>query len=377
MKLNRVSLVVTAVAALLGASGVLLIATAPRTQVSEAAIDASVEDYLHVAGLRLGATPTRDRIEVPGVIQPIRRVALAAEVSGRLSAVGAAEHSVVAAGQMILQLDQALPQAAVDRSQAAVLRTRSTHRLAELDLERQRSLFDRGVSSQAELDRAVSQERATLGALREAEATLVEAEELLAKSTIRAPFDGVLTNFDLEVGDRVDVGSPIGEVLDLGQVEIEIGVTDREIVALQPGDAATFEIGAFPNRVFAGRVRAIGSALDATTRKFPVEVVADNPEGVLLPGMVARVACEIGDERAVLRLPRQATTEEFGLSYVFVLVPEDDHLVVRRRRVALRPVAFRPAEVEVAGGLEAGEWIVAANLRDVSDGLRVVLEEPR
>lgn len=379
MKLNRVSLAFIGCAVALTAGGVLLMVTTPRTPVSEAAVDESAQtaSYLRVPGLEVRARSTRERIEVPGVIQPIRHVLLAAEVAGRIAAIGAREHTAVNEGQMIVQLDQSLPKAAVKRAEAAVLRTRSAHRLAELDLERQENLFKRGVSSQAELDRAVSQEHATLGALREAEATLIEAEELLTKSTIRAPFAGVLANFDLEVGDRLETGGRVGEILDLSQVEIEIGVTDREIVALKPGDAATLEVGVFPNRRFEGRVRSIGSALDAEMRKFPVEVVADNPAGVLLPGMVARVACEIGDERQVIRIPRQATIEEFGLNYVFVLDPEENHRVARRQRVALRPVAFRPAEVEIVEGVESGDFIVAANLRSVSDGLRVVLEEPR
>lgn len=375
MRSKRVSLVVFGCAAVLAVTGVVLMTTAPRSQSTEA--EAGVTralDYVRVPALRVVLRAVRDRIEVPGLIKPIRSVSLAAEVAGPVAAIGAAEHAPVQAGQTIVQLDDKLRQAALDRAKAAVARTRSTHRLAELDLERQRQLFEKGVSSQAEMDRAVSEERATLGALQEAEAALVEAEELLAKTTIRAPFDGILTSFDLEVGDRVEVGRTIGEVIDLDRVEIEVGVTDKEIVALTGGDPVTFEVGVYPGRLFEGRIRRVGSALDAAMHKFPVEIVADNPAGVLLPGMVCEVRAEIGDERPVLRIPRQATVEEFGLTYVFVLRRNDDHYVAERRRVAVRPVPFRPALLEVADGVVDGEIIVASNVRDVADGLPVTAQ---
>ncbi len=378
MKSKRVSLFVFAVAAVLAAVGVGLLVTSPSQRPEAVADVTEVQTAAtRVPGLTVARRVVRDRIEVPGVVKPIRRVLLAAEVDGRVVSLGAREHERVRAGQLIVQLDDKIRKVALERAEAAVVRTRSTHRLAGLALDRLRQLFGQGVSSQAELDRATSEERAAFGALGEAEAMRKEASELLAKTTIRAPFDGVLNGFDLEVGDRLQIGGRIGEVIDLSQVEIEIGVTDKQVIALQPGDPVTFAVGVYPGRSLHGTIRRIGSALNATTRKFPVEVIADNADGLLLPGMIARVACEVGDGHPVMRIPRQATQEEFGLTYVFVLEDEDDRLVARRRRVEVRPVPFRPAELQVTEGIEPGERIAASNLRDLSDGVRVVIEASR
>jgi len=151
-------------------------------------------------------------------------------------------------------------------------------------------------------------------------------------------------------------------------------VTDHEIVALAAGDPVGFEVGVYPNRHFEGKIRRLGSALDPETRKFPVEVEADNPDGVLLSGMVARVSTEIGNEEPVIRIPRQAVIEEFGLHYVFVLAAQDDSLIARRRQVRVRAVPFQPAELQVIEGIEEGQQIAASDVRGLSDGLPVALE---
>lgn len=377
MQSKRVSLVVLTVAGALTLAGVALMATSSRQQTTEAAAELSQPQTaaVRVSPLTVTRRFVRDQVEVPGVIKPIRRVVLSAEIDGRIAAIGAREHEPVEADQVIVQLDDTIRKAALGRAEAAVLRTRSSHRLAQLELDRLRNLFDQGVSSEAELDRATSEERATFGALGEAEAMLAEARELVKKTTIRAPFDGILNDFDLEVGDRLNTGGHIGEVIDLARVEIEVGVTDAEVIALRPRDGVEFVVGVYPGRRFRGTIRHIGSALDATTRKFPVEVVADNPDGLLLPGMVTRVTCEVGDEQPVIRIPREAALEEFGVSYVFVLEGDGARTVARRKRVVVRSVPFRPALLEVAEGLQGDERIAAAGLRDLRDGMAVAIEE--
>jgi RND family efflux transporter MFP subunit len=192
-----------------------------------------------------------------------------------------------------------------------------------------------------------------------------------------APFDGTLSVFDLEVGDHVNVGDRIGEVIDISEVKVDVGVTDAQVIAVQEGDPAEVHVSARPDEEFAGRLSKVGSAIDVASRKFPVEIAVDNPHRLLLPGMVARVTIEVGQERPIIRIPRQAMLEEYGVAYVFVLDDDGTALRANRRRVSVQPVAFRPAELEVRSGLQPGERIAAANLRELRDGSAVVVEERR
>lgn len=374
MPRKRVNLMVSTLAASLAVAGVALLASTPDDPAAVAEVTAPARAAARVPELEVAAAPVRDAVEVSGVVEPIRRVVLTAEVPGRIAALGARAHDAVQAGQMIVQLDDSLLGAALARADGALLRARSADRLAQLELERFRSLETRGVVSAAELDRAANDERAARGALAEAEALRREAAELLARATVRAPFDGVLNDLPHEVGDRLDVGARIGEVLDLAEVEVHVGVSEREIVALRPGDPVTLTVEVHAGQRFPAVIRRVASARDDVTRKFPVEVVAANPARRLLPGMVARVGLQASEERTAIRIPRHATLEEFGVTYVYVLEAGADGPVARRRRIGVRPVAFRPTEVEVVDGLAPGERIAAGNLRSLADGMAVARE---
>lgn len=373
--MTRTGLIVSALAALLAVIGIGLLASTPDSPGAEAGVTPLQAATVRVPALTVAASSERDAIEVSGVVKPIRRVALSAEVPGRIAALGAREHDAVQAGQMLVQIDDTLLRAAAERADAALLRARSAHRLAQLELERFSSLQGKGVVSAAELDRAQNDERAALGALNEAEAVRREAGEMLTRAVIRAPFDGVLNDLEFEIGDRLEVGQQVGVVLDLAEVEVDVGVTDREIVALHAGDPVMLRAGVYAGREFPGTIRRVASALDEQTRKFPVEIVAANPERRLLPGMVVTVSAQAGVSAPAIRIPRQATVEEFGVTYVYVIAARGDGLVATRRRIGARAVAFRPTELQVVEGLAAGERIATSNLRNLSDGIGIVVAE--
>jgi len=99
-----------------------------------------------------------------------------------------------------------------------------------------------------------------------------------------------------------------------------------------------------------------------------------NPDERLLPGMVAEAVFRIGADTGAIRIPRRATLREYELHYVYVLEERDGTWRARRRRVALRPVAFQPELVEVVEGLHPGERIATSGVADLRDGLPVLVE---
>lgn len=326
---------------------------------------------ISVAAVRVDAAPLRVRVRLAGVLEARRDVALFAETRGKALAIGAEELDHVKAGQVLVRVDPTLARIALERAEAAVERSESQLELAQLNLERRRSLVKRQVSSEADLDVAENAERIAASALREGRAMRDEARDQLAKKVIKVPFDGVLRSFSVEVGEYVREGQQLAELLDLATVRMTVGVSDRQIVSIRPGAQVEVEIEALPGERFAGSVLRAGSATDADTRKFPVEVEVQNPDRRLLPGMVARVTLDLGDEREVLLVPRDATIDEFGLRFVYVLEPNGAGNVARRRRIQVRNVAFQPGVLQVDEGLEPGETIATTGMRQLSDGASV------
>lgn len=311
----------------------------------------------------------RARIDVSGVLEPIRKVVVAAEVPGQVVSVEVGEHTPVEQGDVLLRLDAALLEAAAMRSRATLLRAQSLDRLARSELRRQRDLSRRGVTSAADLDRAESEARSTSAQVAEARAVLNDAETRLAKTQIRAPFEGVVSNLDLDPGAYLQPGQPVVEIVDLSEIEIEVGVSGGDILALTVGDPVELRVQALPGERFAGRIASLGRTADAITRKYPVPVVVANDDLRLLPGMLGTLRFELGAARAAVIVPRRAVRQEFDLAYIFVLEPDgDDRAVVRRRRVETRPLAFRPDVIEVTAGLEPGDQIATTGVRELRDG---------
>ncbi len=361
----------------LGAGGALLTAAALLFGTAEQpALEAAPGVRpIAVAAVRLDASPLRRRARLAGVLEARRDVELFAETRGRVLAIGAEKLDRVEAGQVLVRVDPTLARVALERAEAGVARSESQLELAELNLARRRSLVERQVSSEADLDAAENAERIAAAALREARATRDEARDQLTKKRIAAPFEGVLRAFPVEVGEYVREGQQLGELLDLSTVRMTVGVSDRQIVSIRVGAQVQAEVEALPGERFEGTVLRAGSATDPDTRKFPVEIEMGNSDGRLLPGMVARVTLDLGDELPVLLVPRDATVDEFGLSFVYVLEHNGSGMVARRRRVEVRDVAFEPGVVQVDAGLEPGETIATTGMRQLSDGAPVEVRD--
>ncbi|MDJ0865889.1 MAG: efflux RND transporter periplasmic adaptor subunit [Myxococcota bacterium] len=329
---------------------------------------------LVVDAVTVRAAPARLRVERTGMLEARRTVVIGAEVAGRVVEVPSEEHTAVGAGEVIVRLDPALPRVAVERAQAALLSAEASARLARAELARSQELTRKGVTSSAAQERAEAEERTGDAAVAQARAALHDAETRLEKTEIRAPFAGVLSSLDLEPGAYLRPGDRVAELADLAEIEIEVGVSDEEILALRDGDPAGVTVEALPGQRFAGRVHRPGRTADARTRKYPVPVRVPNPDGALLPGMLGTVTFELGGEQPALRVPRRAVGREFDLEFVYVLEAPDGEAVsarAQRRRVATRPVPFRPELLEVRDGLEPGERVALSGLRELRDGLLV------
>jgi membrane fusion protein (multidrug efflux system) len=337
-----------------------------------------------VDAIRVESSESRVVVDIAVTLEAVRSVRVGAEVGGRIVEVPILEHDHVEMGEVLVRLDAKLPEAVVARARANLVRARSTHALATQQHGRQRNLSDKGVSSVADFDRTETEESRRDAEVAEAQAALLEAETRLEKTQIRAPFAGVVSEFDLDPGAYLRVGDPVARVSDLSEIEIEVGVDDRQILALELGHAARLAVDAFPGEWFDGVVAGLARTPDPATRKYPVPVRIANPQERLLPGMLGRVRFEIGDSTPVIRIPRRAVYREFEVDYVYVLevsVLEGSVLEAgeagagqaraRRRRIVVESVPFRPDLLDVREGLVPGDRVAASGVRDLRDGLLV------
>lgn len=362
---NRTPLIVLCVAAALLALGVRGWYTSEgaakarerdaRLAEAQAAGPGSAAPILEVSVQVARRAADAEVVELAGVLEPVRGTWVAAEIAGRIVKVPAAEHAPIARGDVLVQLDASLPRAELIRAEAS-------HKLAKVDLDRQERLGKRSIASEAELDRALAEERRTWAAV-------LEARTRLGHTRIVAPFDGLVNALDLDPGAYVQPGTQIAEVLDVSAVEVSVPMSDRQVGAISVGDVAKVRVDALGNDALEGEVVRVGGAPEAATQRYPVVVALPNPDGRFRPGMLAHVALAVGSEPSI-RLPARAIIREFELDYVFVV---EEQGVAKRVRVATRPVPFRPDQVEVRDGLPEDARVIVSAVSQLRDGMRVVV----
>ena len=353
-----------------------------REERLEAALAAGAGDLGPTLEVRIEvahSAPSIEIIELAGVLEPIRRAWIAAEIAGRILEVPAKEYAPIARGDVLVQIDSSLPRAELIRAEAR-------HLLAKAELDRQTRLGSRSVASEAELDRAKSEERS-------AWAAVLEARTRLGYTRITAPFDGLVNSLDLDPGAYVQPGTRLAEVLDLSVIEVTVLVSDRQVHALHPGAVTSVRVDTLGSLPFEGRIARVGGAPVSGGQRYPVVISVDptivplaasasDDSGApppddsssdsprrLLPGMLAQVRFEVGSASAI-RLPSRSILHEFELDYVFVLDEQD---AARRARVDTRPVPFRPDQVEIVSGLNEGDRVVVTAVDQLRNGLRVIV----
>jgi len=364
---------------LLGTAGILFVGGLVLMMVApdpEKIASAGVQNPLReIRVTRIVSQPVRARVERSSILEPRRSVGVFAETRGPVIEVGAEALDRVEVEQLLLRIDPLQAEVAIERANANVARSQSELALARSNLKRRRSLSKRNVTSAAELENAENQEKVALAMLRQSRAELKQAKDELENKTIKAPFAGVLRSFDVELGEYVQEGQELGELLDLSAARTVIGLADSEIVAVRAGQRVDVEVEALPGETFQGEVLRVGAASDPRTGRFPVEIEIPNPDVRLLPGMVVRVGIDLEEERLRMLIPREVSIDEFGLRFVWVVGREGNERLVRRRRIEVRSLPFRPADFEVVSGLAVGEEIAVTSMRRLREGESVRVGE--
>jgi RND family efflux transporter MFP subunit len=279
--------------------------------------------------------------EFIGSLQSPSRVIVSAKVGGRLERFLVRVGDRLERGVVVAELDpeeyrqQAeQAEAELEVAKAGLDGARVSLEAALRDLERVKVLRQERVAAEAELDLADTARRKAESQLAVAEAqfrqkqvALDMANLHLEQSRVRAtwaPGEGrrVVGERFAEPGSLIKAGDPLLAVLQLDPLEAVIRVVEETYTRLRPGQRAQVTADVFPGAVFEGKVITVAPFLEESTRQGEVRIEVQNPEGTLKPGMVARVAIELGRRPGALTVPVAAVTEYRGQKGVFQLDPE-------------------------------------------------------
>jgi RND family efflux transporter MFP subunit len=295
-----------------------------------------------------------------GVLSPRDELRLAFKMGGVVDRVLVESGDTVRKGQLLAELKQAEVDSAVAQATEAADKARR-------DLERGQRLRADEVATQEQVENLTT-------AYNVARANLDAARFNARFARIEAPADGIVFERMVEAGELVQPGQP---VVILGDTSsgwvVRVGLSDRDVVRIEPGSTVQIAFDAYPGRAFEGRVARIGAAADRMNGTFEVEIALGDAGGVrLVRGLVAKVALPLAQMRDVATtatvVPLSALVDADG-ARATVYVLDAARNVARRKQVTLGPVLGE--RVVVTDGLVAGEPLITEGASWLTDGRAV------
>lgn len=286
-------------------------------------------------------------VTATGTLGSSESVVVQPEVGGRIVAVLFEQGQSVEAGTPLIELDKVIPRAERDKAQAALV-------LARENFNRAERLARQGATAARALDEAQA-------ALRSAEAELALSEARLERTTVVAPFDGVVGLKDISVGRYVTPGDELVGLDRIDPLDLDFRVPERWLTKLRAGQNVEVAVDAVPGERFVGTIAAIDPVVDVNGRAVRIRASIANPERVLRPGLFARVSLELDERPDAVLVPESA-----------VVLQQTGPIVYRieEGRALATPVTTgvrRGGKVELTQGIEAGTVVVVSGhvrLRD-------------
>jgi len=335
----------------------------------------------------------------PGKIQPEVEVKISANVSAEITGMYVEEGDYVHKGQLLVELDKTKYVAAADRARSTKKSAEANLTKARNDYKRVRELYDKKLTSLAELENAQANLKLAESQLEQAIAGLRQAEDDLSKTKLFSPLEGTVTKINKEVGE-IALGSMfqadvIMIVADLSRMEVVAEIDENDIVLVEEGDTTDISVDAIPDTTFLGKVREIAHI--ATTRgfgtqeevtNFEVRISILNPVPTMRPGMSATVDIRTESKRNILQVPIQAVTvrdkskvypkEEKNADNDKASKKTDDDELVEcvfvvedgvAKIVPVKTGISSDTYIEIKSGVEEGQMVVTGSYRVLSKTL--------
>lgn len=294
----------------------------------------------------------RRSVTLVGTVEPWKRSTVASDLAGRVVAFPVKAGREVKRGDLLARLDTDTLMIQLESAMASRAEWVVRHDQAKLDLERIKALFEKEAVTRKERDDAISEELALRRRLSQLDAEIRRVRDRIKKSRIVAPFDGWIIEEHTEIGQWVEEGGPVVEMVDLSRLQVGVPVPERFVPFVRRGDPVTAVFDGLPGFKAAGTVYSIVAQADRAARTFPVKMEIPNSDFVIKGGMVARVTLTVGETYEALVVPKDALVLKGGNQFLFLV---QNGVVVQKQ---VKPGIHTDGLVEVSGELEAGMDVV-------------------
>jgi RND family efflux transporter MFP subunit len=307
-----------------------------------------------------------------GYVVARTRAALSTDIQGRITEMHVEEGDRVQAGDVVARLDTRGLEASLAQAKANVVEAEAAAELAELELQRLEALVPTGDAQVSERDAARAARDEARARLEALGAQVSQVQVMLDKSTVYAPFDGVITAKDAEVGEVVaalgatgpDARGAVATLVDFETLEVQVELAQTSLSAARVGAPVRIFLDAWPDDPYPGKVRAIWPTANRQKATVEVRVVFLERDDRILPEMGVRVVfLEQAPETSDVFVPQRAVRTAGDEMYVMLY--EDGHASRRTIRAGGETVG---GQLPVAEGLSGSELVIVDGPPDLADG---------
>jgi len=291
-------------------------------------------------------------VTLVGAVEPDKRSIIASEIEGLVESLPGTEGKFVNKGDIIAKFNTRTIEIDLKEAKANKREAQARYQLARKNLDRFQELEQKGVASTQQLQDAESEKSALNARTSQFQAQVEGLEYDIEKSNIIAPFSGFVTEEYTEVGQWVQKGGPVVELIDIDVAEISIDMPERYISKVNEGLKVNVNFDALPDLSVEGEITSLVPQADRESRTFPVKIKLDNKEGIIKSGMVARVFFPIGDPATVKLVPKDAIVSQNNANFIYI---------VNEGAVQPMPVSTGMAyedKIQVIGPVQTGQLVV-------------------
>jgi membrane fusion protein, multidrug efflux system len=301
-------------------------------------------------------------LSVVGTTAPVHGVTVSADLPGTVDTITFDSGSFVHEGDVLVQLDTRQ-----ERAQLAALEAQRD--LAKINYDRTQQLVNEGVISRQDYDKSTAEQKQT-------EANVGEIKATIQRKTIRAPFSGILGIRQVNLGQYMSAGTAIVSLQALNPIYANFNVPQQVMSQMRPGQSVKISTDGASGHAYTGRVNALESTVDESTRNVQVQATLANADNKLRPGMFVQVEVGVGAERTLFPLPASAINyAPFGDSvYIVTDLKGPDGKTYRGVRQQFVKIAgARGDQIGIVSGLHAGDEVVTSGAFKLRNGAAVAV----
>lgn len=308
---------------------------------------------------------------ISGSLAAEREAILRAEVSGPVVQTYVEDGQRVARGTRLAKIDDTALRDQFLSARSGLTSAQSEYDNAERQAKRSQALSEAGAIAERDLEAAVQARTAAASRLADARARFTNAQELLAKTEIRAPFDGIVSNREVSAGDVVSPGTALVSVVDPSSMRLEASVPADQLSAVQVGSPVEFSVSGYPGRTFTGRITRVNPTADPTTRQVRIIASIPNVGRNLVAGLFAEG--RVSAETRLAPIAPLTAVDERGVSPAVMRLRNGK---VERVDVQLGLRDPATETVEIISGVVSGDSLLLGAAQGISVGTLVRVSDP-